>query len=143
MTDVSLATEFNIPSDERLKEEVEDLEDPLDAVSRLRPVTFFWKDTKKSEMGRQIGLIAQNVRDVFPEVVHELEDGSLTVGYGPLVAPLVGSVQQLAAKDVDLETRNRELEDQQRENVETIKALEQRVVELEAAIEDLVRQSGN
>lgn len=128
---------YNLLSDKRLKEDIKDVEGALRAISDIRPVTFHWKDERKKDMGRQIGLLAQNLRDVYPEVVHESEDGSLSVSYGPLVAPLISAVQELDARDSELVARGRELEDKQQGIADLIESLEQRVAELEAVIMEL------
>ena len=72
-----------ITSDERLKKNIENLEDDiLDKIMQLRPVTFEWKDESKRGDDRVSGLIAQEVEEIFPELISEstnlddnLEDG--------------------------------------------------------------------
>jgi hypothetical protein len=61
-------------SDARLKKNVEALDSGLDVLSKLRPVSFYWKED--TEQGRedkrlQYGFIAQEVQEVLPEVVRE------------------------------------------------------------------------
>lgn len=72
-------------SDERLKENIISLENSLDKILSLNPVEYDWKDGfsdihKKS--GHEVGLIAQEVERVFPEMVIEKEDGYKRVEYG-------------------------------------------------------------
>jgi len=52
---------------------------------------FQWKESGESA----IGVIAQEVEEVFPEVVHVNEDGLKTVSYGNLVAVLIEAVKEL------------------------------------------------
>jgi hypothetical protein len=65
-----LATEFRTASDERLKRDIQ----PLDAswelqrLMSLRPVSYYWRDEQLSQE-RQYGFIAQDLREVFPELV--------------------------------------------------------------------------
>ena len=60
---------YHATSDARRKQDVADLEPALEKVSRLRPVTFAFKaDAGKR---RHIGVIAQDLRDLFPELVSE------------------------------------------------------------------------
>lgn len=84
----------NTTSDARLKEKVEDLSNSLDNITALRGVTYHWKE--RPEDGEQVGLIAQEVAEVYPQLVHkEEETGNLTVNYDGLVAPLIESVKEL------------------------------------------------
>ena len=69
-----------ITSDERLKKNIENIDDNiLDKLMKLRPVTFEWKDETKRGDERVSGLIAQEVEDIFPELISEspnLGDGA-------------------------------------------------------------------
>ena len=71
-------------SDERLKENINPLSNMLDKVLGLRPVEYVWKhdyqDIHKKE-GQEIGFIAQEVEEVFPELVETKEDGYKRVKY--------------------------------------------------------------
>jgi hypothetical protein len=58
---------------------------------RLRPVYFRWKNEPHQ---RQVGFIAQEVADVFPEVVSQVED-TYVLYHGSLTAPLAGAIQEL------------------------------------------------
>jgi hypothetical protein len=91
---VVYAMAVDTPSDRRLKNEIEDLSYGLDELMRLRPVSFSWKEL--SERGRQLGLIAQELREVLPELVHEGDDAqkSLSVEYDQLIPVLIASLQE-------------------------------------------------
>jgi hypothetical protein len=80
-------------SDRRLKREIRGLELGLDAVLRLRPVSYSyaWADR---EDDRRLGLIAQEVREVVGEAVHEQEDGMLGIDYESLVPVLIRAIQE-------------------------------------------------
>ena len=52
---------------------------------QLRGVTFKWKENNISSLG----LIAQEVEEVLPEVVVTLEDGTKTVSYGNIIGLLI------------------------------------------------------
>lgn len=92
-------------SDIRVKENVEQLDGALAAVLQLRGVTY----TKigSQEEGRQLGLIAQEVERVVPEVVKTHQDGIKSLAYANLVALLIEAVkeqqQQIAALTTQLE----------------------------------------
>ena len=60
-----------ITSDERLKKNVENLDNVLDKLMQLRPVSFEWKDETKRGDERVSGLIAQEVEEIFPELISE------------------------------------------------------------------------
>ena len=88
-------------SDRRLKDRITDLPPSrgLDAILKLRPVTFHWKD-KKSDvaLGQRLGFIAQEVRPIFPETIGISPNKMLNLAYSDLTVPLVKAVQQLYAK---------------------------------------------
>ena len=89
--DVELALGKALPSsDERLKENIHTIKDPLKKVSALRGVTFDFKEDKK----KQIGFIAQEVEKVIPEAVEERFDGYKGVAYGNLVGLLVEAIKE-------------------------------------------------
>ena len=74
-------------SDERLKENVETIEGALDKVSQMRGVMY----DKDGERGT--GVIAQEMQQVMPEVVHDGE--YLSVAYGNIVGVLIEAVKEL------------------------------------------------
>ena len=85
-------------SDARLKENVETIDNALDKVCAMRGVTFNRIDNKDG--GRQMGVIAQEVQDIVPEVVkvNDDEDNTLSVSYGNLVGVLIESIKELKAE---------------------------------------------
>jgi hypothetical protein len=85
-------------SDIRLKKDVKPIEKALDQIARLRGVTFHWKD-KKNDNGQQVGVIAQEVEKVFPQVVSTGGSGYKSVAYSNLVAPLIEAVKELKTRN--------------------------------------------
>jgi hypothetical protein len=85
------AADFLQSSSLALKSNVRTLENALEMVNRLRGVRFDWKDSGKGA----VGLIAEEVDQVLPEVVGHNEDGSTATGinYANLVAVLVEAVK--------------------------------------------------
>ncbi|MBL0225716.1 MAG: tail fiber domain-containing protein [Geobacteraceae bacterium] len=90
-------------SDARMKKDVVPLSESMDvlgALSKLRGVTFTWDKSNEKAAGmaegRDLGMIAQEVEAVFPEVVHTDKDGYKFMDYPKLVAFLieVGKQQQ-------------------------------------------------
>lgn len=97
-TGVVTAPNFVSSSDARLKAEVETIVDALGLVSALRGVRF----TMDGE--RQIGVIAQEVAAVLPEVVRaDAQTGQLSVAYGNIAGLLIEAVKELAARVAVLE----------------------------------------
>jgi len=83
------AQSFIYSSDRRLKENIKTINNPLNKILALRGVSFSWRDSKKPSLG----LIAQEVEEVFPEIVSQ-EGEYKAVGYGNLVAPLIEAVKE-------------------------------------------------
>lgn len=86
-------------SDVRLKTNIKTLENSLEKTLKLRGVSF-QKDGKDS-----IGVIAQEIREVLPEVVLEGDDKekTLSVAYGNIVGVLIEAIKELNAKVEDLQ----------------------------------------
>lgn len=99
-----------LTSDARWKENIEAIDDALLKISLLRGVAFEWIGPSRGS-GRQIGVIAQEVEDVFPEVVHTDSQGYKSVEYSKLVAPLIEAVKELKAENKALKERIARLED--------------------------------
>lgn len=93
----------NGPSDRRLKENIASLEGSLDKVKALQGVSFNFKATPDKP---EIGLIAQDVEGVVPEVIqHYPRAGGdfLAIDYPKLVAVLIEAVKTLSARVEALE----------------------------------------
>lgn len=84
-------------SDRRLKRDIAPLGPMLGRVLQLQGVHYRWIDEKISS-GLQIGLIAQDVEAVFPELVSATHEGTKGIDYARLVAPLIEAVKELAAE---------------------------------------------
>ena len=94
-------------SDINLKKDITELETPLEKVCKIRGVNFQYKDKQKStsDNGVQLGVIAQEVEAVFPEIVLTNSEGVKTVRYDRLVAPLIEAVKEQNKLINDLKTR--------------------------------------
>jgi len=88
-------------SDERLKENFNTLDGALDKVMEMNGYTFDWKEGIEdivSHTGHDIGVKAQEVQAMYPELVHERDNGYLAVDYIKLTAVLLQAVKELNAK---------------------------------------------
>ena len=100
-TDMLYADSFNATSDIRKKHNVKTIENALDKVESLRGVSFTMNDSNKN----MIGVVAQEILEVIPEVVDEGADGTLTVAYGNIVGVLIEAIKELNAKVEDLQNQ--------------------------------------
>jgi Chaperone of endosialidase len=85
------------PSDRRWKKNIYTIDNSLEKVTKLRGVTYEWKTKEFSNMnfsdGKQIGVIAQEVEEIVPEVVQTNEDGFKTVDYAKLTPLLIEAIK--------------------------------------------------
>lgn len=86
-------------SDESLKENIQTIENACDKVSKLRGVSY----NKIGEEDKKIGVIAQEIETVVPEVVTEDIDGIKSVSYTNLVGLLIQSNKELIERVSELE----------------------------------------
>jgi hypothetical protein len=105
-------TAYGSISDERLKENIEVIENPIDKIKDLKGVTFnYKKDGSKST-----GLIAQDLQKVLPEAVYtsktigdeinnEEAEEHLAIRYGNTVGLLVEAIKELEARVKELENK--------------------------------------
>ena len=96
-----IAYSTTIASDERLKENITDTEHGLETVLSLEAKEFDW--IEKNGGKHDIGFIAQQVQEVLPVLVKEVEglngeDAHLTVNYTQLIPVLVNAIKELNAK---------------------------------------------
>jgi len=84
------AASFITYSDERLKDNIETLDNALDTVQRLRGVSYDWK----ADGSPDIGFIAQEVKNVVPALVHGSDEKGYAMDYPSMNALLVEAVKQ-------------------------------------------------
>jgi hypothetical protein len=98
-------------SDARLKENIEPLGESLDKLLKLHGVSYTFKDPARFRGGRQLGLIAQEVESVYPEVVEtDSQSGMKSVAYDHLVAAVIEAMRGLQAENAALKQRIENLE---------------------------------
>ena len=96
-------TSWTANSDERLKNITGNIENAIDSLLTLRTVKYSWKKDTSEKVN--LGLIAQDVQKVFPEVIDTNADEMLGVRYQELVPVLVKAIQELSAKVSALEAK--------------------------------------
>jgi hypothetical protein len=83
-------------SDIRLKTNIDEIVDAVNVIRKLEGKTYTWrKDVTEQSPGRRvIGMIAQEVRKVLPEVVYEDENGLLSVSYSEIIPILIEAFKE-------------------------------------------------
>ena len=94
------AQEFNSLSDSRFKENITTIDGAVAKVGELRGVEFDWVHSP----GSSVGVIAQEVREVYPQLVTESEE-KITVNYNGLTGLLIQAVKELTARVEELESK--------------------------------------
>jgi len=118
-------------SSRRFKEEIQDMADASNGLLRLRPVTYRYKQPyPDGSKPLDYGLIAEEVAEVYPDLVARTSDGQIqTVMYQKLTPMLLNEVQKL----------NNELAREREES----QALKARMAQLEAAMRQFLATAGN
>jgi|TARA_R100000027_G_scaffold20295_2_gene14662 hypothetical protein len=103
-----VAYSSTVSSDERLKTNIIDTKYGLDHILGLEAKEFDWKE--KLNGRHDIGFIAQQVQEVVPELVKEVnglngEDPHLTVDYAKVVPILVNAIKELKSEIEELKTK--------------------------------------
>ncbi len=93
--DVTVASP-SCTSDETLKTNISDLESVLDQVIQIRTINYDWINFP--DAGNQIGFIAQDLEQYFPELVSLAPNGKKTVSYGGMTPILVQAIRELDMK---------------------------------------------
>jgi hypothetical protein len=104
--DVAVGGALVHASDRRLKSDIRGIPHGLAEILGLKPVSYQYT----SQLGvTSLGFIAQDVREVLPELVVERDDGMLSVDYDGVTPVLVRAVQELAEGNQRLVRDNRVL----------------------------------
>jgi hypothetical protein len=88
----------------------------------LRGVTFNWNSDIDPDQDKSMGFIAQEAREVIPEMVFEGDDSMLAINYAPLTALLVEAIKELKKENDDLKAELSRVDKLEKE-LEEIKAL--------------------
>ena len=96
-------------SDKRLKRDFLPLTNSLSSLNKIKGYHYYWKEECRSH-DLQTGVIAQEVEEIFPELVNKDEKGFLSVNYIGLVPHLIEAVKELSIKNEALKIKNEQLE---------------------------------
>ena len=97
---LTAASNITAYSDVRLKKEIKTIDNALNKVTSLRGVNFI-KDEEY-----QMGVIAQEVEEIIPEVVLTNNEGIKSVAYGNMVGLLIEAIKELKAEIEELKGKN-------------------------------------
>ena len=89
---VTFSGDVTAYSDARVKENVHTIENALDKTLQLRGVTY--NRTDSEDKSTKVGVIAQEILEVIPEVVKQNDEGMYSVSYGNLTAVLIEAIKE-------------------------------------------------
>jgi hypothetical protein len=95
-------------SDKRFKENIQPIENALEKINQIGGYEFDWKVENKNEHGYEghdLGVIAQEIEAIAPELVQTRENGYKAVKYDKLVSVLIEAIKELSAKIDRLENK--------------------------------------
>ena len=90
-------------SDRRFKDNLVVIEGSLDKIGKINGYEFDWNNKQTAYKGHDIGVVAQEVEAVLPEVVTTRGDGYKAVKYEKIVPLLIESIKELQKKVEDIE----------------------------------------
>jgi len=91
-------------SDENLKDNIELISEPIEKLNQIKGVSFDWND-KSEHTGHDIGVIAQDIEKVLPELVATRDDGFKAVRYEKIVALLIEAVKEQQSQIDELKAK--------------------------------------
>ena len=107
-------------SDARLKKNIVPLQNALQKVSNINAYHYHWKEDGR-DASLQLGILAQEVQEVFPELVIKDEKGNLSVNYSGLIPVLLASIKEQQAQIQKQQIQIQVLQKQQEEILKLIK----------------------
>jgi hypothetical protein len=81
-------------SDRKFKDNLKAIEEPIEKIKKLTGYTFTWNELQNSYIGEDVGVVAQEVNEVLPEVVTERDDGYLAVKYEKMIPLLIEAMKE-------------------------------------------------
>jgi hypothetical protein len=108
------AANFNTTSDKKIKTNLEKVENALEKIEKINGYTFNWLESYNENQTRQIGMLANEVYDVQPELTTERkilingnEETILLLDYSKVTALLIEAVKELNEKVIKLENKKK------------------------------------
>jgi hypothetical protein len=95
-------------SDARLKQDITPITSTINDIKKINAYSYYWKDENK-DRDQQIGLLAQEVDAVYPQLVKKDAAGLLSVNYNGFVPLLIKGMQEQQEQIEELKTRVAEL----------------------------------
>ena len=95
-------------SDRNLKDNIQVIKGSLDKLGGIRGVEFDWNDKSPAwarERGHDVGVVAQEVQKILPEIVVERKNGYLGVDYKRIVPLLIESIKELKEEVEELKKK--------------------------------------
>jgi len=132
-----------VSSSRRFKEDIQDMGGASEGLMRLRPVTFrYIQPFADGSKPMQYGLIAEEVAEIYPDMVAHSADGQIaTVKYQMLGPMLLNEVQRHDAEIRDIQERANKSEGQRRQG--EIRNLQQRLDKMEAELAKMARAASS
>ena len=96
-------------SDERLKDFGDNVEVDFNELSKIPKVYYSWKDDE--EKRQMIGTSAQKLREIYPELVSENEDGKMAVSYEKISIIALAAIDKLHKENEELKGRLKRIEE--------------------------------
>ena len=90
-------------SDERLKDNITYIHKPIDKINKIGGYKFTWNNKQDTYLGKDVGVLAQEVEAIMPELVTTRENGYKAVKYDKLVPLLIEGIKELDKKVKDIE----------------------------------------
>jgi len=127
---VYISGSTNVTSDKRLKTNITPISDALSKVKQLNGVTFNWKESHKDQ-STKMGVIAQDVQAVFPELVHVGNNGYLSVDYSGMNGAIIEAIKLQDKKIQEQDKKIARLEKENERINAIIKALANAGIEVQ------------
>jgi hypothetical protein len=94
-------------SDERLKNNIQPIKNPIEKINSISGNSFSWNEEKQDiYKGKDYGVIAQEIEKVLPELVTTKENGYKAVKYDKLVSLLIEGIKELSSEIRELKEKN-------------------------------------
>ena len=113
-------------SDKRLKKDIRTIENALEKTTKMRGVSYTWK-TDLTNQDPQIGVVAQELEEIYPEFVQTDDNGMKSVNYAQMTAVLIEAVKELNTEVQELKSANTTLQ----AKLDTQAKLETRLAKIE------------